>query len=93
MNPIKFTISGKGNGIFTIIHNLNDIGKSINHPENLLLKSLIAHDKLDKVVLVSESQKIAKSLKNAEFIETEGLGHSMHNDELYQKITRFVFET
>ncbi len=61
--------------------------------ENLLLKSLIAHDKLDKVVLVSESQKIAKSLKNAEFIETEGLGHSMHNDELYQKITRFVFET
>ena len=40
MNPIKFTINGKGNGIFTIIHNLNDIGKSINHPENLLLKFL-----------------------------------------------------
>jgi len=40
MNPIKFTINGKGNGIFTIIHNLNDIGKSLNHPENLLLKFL-----------------------------------------------------
>lgn len=60
--------------------------------ENLVLKALIAHDTLDDVVLVGESRKIAKSLKNALFIETEGLGHSMHDDDLYEKIRQFVFE-
>jgi len=40
MNPIKSSINGKGNGIFTILHNLNDISASLNHPDNLLLKFL-----------------------------------------------------
>ncbi len=60
--------------------------------ENLTLKALIAHDTLDEVVLVGESRKIVKSLKNAVFIETQGLGHSMHDDALYEKIRQFVFE-
>ena len=60
--------------------------------ENLMLKTFIAHDTLDEVVLINESRKIAKSLKNAVFIETEGLGHSMHDADLYEKIRQFVFE-
>ena len=40
MNPIKSSINGKGNGIFTTIHNLNDISTSLNHPSNLILKFL-----------------------------------------------------
>ena len=60
--------------------------------ENLIQKTFIAHDALDGVVLISESRKIAKSLKNAVFIETKGLGHSMHDDALYEKIRQFVFE-
>ena len=60
---------------------------------NLMLKTFIAHDTLDDVVLIGESRKIAKSLKNAVFIETEGLGHSMHDAALYEKIRQFVFET
>jgi len=43
MNPIKSSISGKGNGISTLIHNLNEIGKSLNHPEILLLKFLSSY--------------------------------------------------
>ena len=62
------------------------------YSENLNLKALIAHDTLDNVVLVGEGRKIAKSLKNSVFIETEGLGHSMHDNTLYEKITHFVFE-
>ena len=60
--------------------------------EKLILNAFIAHDTLDEVVLVSEGRKIAKSLKNAIFIETQGLGHSMHDDVLYEKIIHFVSE-
>jgi len=60
--------------------------------EKLKLKGMIAHDIDDTVVAFEESEKIAGSWKNAVFIQTKGLGHSMHNSELYQKITDFLSE-
>ncbi len=59
---------------------------------NLNIKGLIAHDKDDSVVSIKEGKKIAEAWKNATFIETKGLGHSMHDDLLYQNIYRFLFE-
>lgn len=59
---------------------------------NLKIKGLIAHDKDDTVVSIDEGKKIAEAWKNATFIETKGLGHSMHDDLLYQNIYRFLFE-
>ena len=56
-------------------------------------KGLIAHDYNDTVVSFEEAKKIANLWKNADFIETKGLGHSMHDDELYQKVTQFLFDT
>jgi pimeloyl-ACP methyl ester carboxylesterase len=56
------------------------------------ISGLIAHDIDDTVVLFEEGQKIASTWKNAIFIETKGLGHSMHDDELYKKVSRFLFE-
>ena len=58
--------------------------------ENLTQKTFIAHDILDQVVLVTEGRKIAKAMKNVTFIETQGLGHSMHDNELYQSIVDFL---
>ncbi|HEY4628821.1 MAG TPA: alpha/beta hydrolase [Flavobacterium sp.] len=55
-------------------------------------KGLIAHDIDDTVVLFEEGKKIAGAWKNAIFIETKGLGHSLHDDELYKKVSRFLFE-
>src|SRR3970040_1594012 len=49
-------------------------------------KGFIAHDTEDTVVLFEEGKKIAGSWKNSIFIETTGLGHSLHDDELYKKI-------
>ena len=40
MPQVKSTISGQGNGIFTIINNMNDISYSLNQPPILLLKFL-----------------------------------------------------
>jgi predicted alpha/beta hydrolase family esterase len=55
-------------------------------------KGLIAHDIDDTVVLFEEGKKIAGAWKNAVFIETKGLGHSLHDDELYKKVYHFLFE-
>lgn len=54
-------------------------------------KGLIAHDTEDTIVLFEEAKKIASSWEDAIFIETKGLGHSLHDEELYQKIVSFLF--
>lgn len=56
------------------------------------IKGLIAHDVNDTVVLFEEGKKIAGSWKNAVFIETKGLGHSMHDAILYKKVAHFLFK-
>jgi len=59
---------------------------------NSTIRGIIAHDQMDDIVAFSEGKKLADSWKDAEFIETSGLGHSMHDDKLYQKITSFLLE-
>jgi pimeloyl-ACP methyl ester carboxylesterase len=58
--------------------------------QNFTQKALIAHDSEDKVVLIDEGRKYADTWKNAIYIETSGLGHSMHDADLYQKIVAFI---
>ena len=58
--------------------------------ENFTQKAFIAHDTEDKIVLIAEGRKYSKAWKNALYIETEGLGHSMHDADLYQKIIDFI---
>ncbi len=55
-------------------------------------KGIIAHDITDEVVAFDEAKKIAGTWKTATFIETKGLGHSMHDEKLYQKVSDFLFE-
>jgi pimeloyl-ACP methyl ester carboxylesterase len=59
----------------------------------LNVKGLVAHDIDDTVVLFEEAKKIAGSWKDVQFIETSGLGHSLHDDDLYKKVCKFLFET
>ena len=54
-------------------------------------KGIIAHDVDDTVVAFEEGQKIANAWTNARFIQTKGLGHSMHNEKLYLEIADFLF--
>lgn len=56
------------------------------------VKGLIAHDIKDEVVFFKEGEKIANAWTNADFIVTEGMGHSMHSDALYTRIYSFLFE-
>ena len=58
--------------------------------ENSQIPGIIAHDKDDKIVLFEEGKKISNLWKSATFIQTKGLGHSMHDDKLYTTITKFI---
>ena len=57
------------------------------------IKGLVAHDIDDKVVSFKEAKKIVGAWKNVQFIETSGLGHRLHDDDLYKKVSQFLFET
>jgi len=57
------------------------------------LKGLIAHDIEDKVVAFAEAKKNSNAWKEAIFIETKGLGHSMNDEELFEKISEFIIQS
>lgn len=61
--------------------------------EHFSQKAIIAHDVDDEIVLIDEGKKYASTWKNAIYIETNGLGHSMHDENLYQKISEFILTT
>lgn len=56
------------------------------------IPGLIVHDVEDKVVAFDEGRKIADAWKNSTFMQTNGLGHSLHDKEVYQEIVRFIQE-
>lgn len=58
--------------------------------KNSIIEGIVAHDVQDTVVLFEEGKKISKAWEKAQFIETKGLGHSMHDAYLYQTIVDFV---
>ena len=79
-------------------HYLNHFKLKLEHfsgqlfASEISIKGLIVHDINDTVVLFEEGKKIASSWENSRFIETTGLGHSMHDDDLYKKVVLFLLE-
>jgi esterase/lipase len=55
------------------------------------VKGLLAHDIDDTVVLFSEGKKIADAWKDVQFEQTKGLGHKLHDADLYEKVSKFLF--
>ncbi len=53
-------------------------------------KGLLFHDKLDKVTPYHASQKVHANWYGSRLISTEGLGHSMHQDEINDAIIGFL---
>ncbi len=79
---------------YTKVLNLNlDQFASKEFVSKIDVKGLLAHDIEDNVVLFDEGEKIAESWKDVQFIATKGLGHKLHDDDLYRKVYAFLFET
>lgn len=58
--------------------------------KNNTIKGLLLHDEEDKQVPVSASQKVHAHWKGSQLITTRGLGHSMHQDSVSDKIIEFL---
>ena len=58
--------------------------------KSLSLPALIIHDKFDKITPVSASRNIHKNWKDSTYIETEGYGHSLYQDEVRKYIMDFL---
>lgn len=61
-----------------------------NFAKEIQTPGLIVHDRDDDIVAFSEGKKIAATWKNANFMETHGLKHSLHSDEVYLKMINFL---
>lgn len=62
-----------------------------NFAASISVNGLILHDTTDDVVSIQEAKKIASSWKNSLYKETEGLGHSMQDEKVFQEVTSFLF--
>jgi len=58
--------------------------------KHIATKGLLIHDKLDRVAPFSASEKAHANWKNSRLITTEGLGHSLHQDEVNVHILDFL---
>lgn len=63
-----------------------------NFAKKITIPTLIIHDHSDKSVLYEESQKILSNLPNSIMHSTNGLDHSMQDDDLNQFIYNFLFK-
>ena len=55
-------------------------------------KGLLLHDELDLLAPFHASEEVHKHWEGSRFIRTKGLGHSMHQPEINQKIVKFLEE-
>jgi pimeloyl-ACP methyl ester carboxylesterase len=58
--------------------------------KTLDIEGKIFHDESDDVIAINEGQLISRKWKTSDFEITQGLGHSMHNNELNDKILFFM---
>jgi len=53
-------------------------------------KGLLFHDRLDAIAPFHASEQVHANWKGSELVATEGLGHSMHQEEVNEKIIHFL---
>lgn len=74
-----------GNGVLDAIVN-ETMTQNINIP------ALMFHDKSDNVTPVEDSRAIARTWKNVQFVETDGLGHrgALQSKEIHERVLKFL---
>ena len=67
--------------------------KDISTPmfaRSITQKGLIIHDEWDKITPFSASERLHKNWKNSRLIKTQGLGHSLHQEDINLQIIDFL---
>lgn len=73
-----------GHGLDVIVN--EELTPQINIP------ALMFHDKADTVTPVEDSRSIAQAWMNAQFVETDGLGHrgALQSKEIHEQVIKFL---
>lgn len=60
--------------------------------QHIDIPALMFHDKSDNVTPVEDSRAIAKTWKNVQYVETEGLGHrgALQSKEIHEQVVKFL---
>jgi len=58
--------------------------------ENNTKKGLLLHDELDRLAPFQASERVHAAWKGSTFIRTKGLGHSLHQDHINERIVGFL---
>lgn len=57
---------------------------------NFTAKGLIIHDAQDHIVHPEQAKKLNTIWKNSELFQTDGLGHALQGDPIFEKIFQFI---
>jgi len=68
---------------------MNDFS-TVKFAEYFSTEGLLIHDELDKITPVSGSEKLHAGWKNSTLIKTKGLGHSLHQKKVSEKVIDFL---
>jgi pimeloyl-ACP methyl ester carboxylesterase len=68
---------------------INDFSTALFARE-ITIPGLLIHDLYDQISPVGPSEKVHSNWKNSKFIRTEGLGHSLHQDQVSEQIIDFL---
>ena len=68
---------------------INDISTP-KFAKSITQKGLIIHDEWDTITPFSASERLHKNWKNSRLIKTQGLGHSLHQENLNLQIADFL---
>jgi pimeloyl-ACP methyl ester carboxylesterase len=69
--------------------NIKDFSIS-NFAKNIETEGLLIHDEFDTIAPYSAAERIHKNWKNSTLLSTQGLGHSLHQDEVNYQIIEFL---
>lgn len=53
-------------------------------------QGLVIHDEFDKIAPCNDSERVHKNWKNSTFVKTQGLGHSLHQEDVNKQIIDFL---
>ena len=69
---------------------LPDYYSAAEFTKSINATGLIIHDERDSIIPYQEAINYAQKYKNAQLIRTEGLGHSLNSETVFEYINTFI---
>lgn len=82
--------NGLNNLVLERFNNLPSYYSFAEFSKEIETKTLIIHDKKDRIIPYQDAQLLVKKHKNATLITTTGYGHGLRNEAVYKHVLKFI---